>query len=99
LAEIVKLKTALKSYINNAIEVEKSGLKVKLKKTSNFTVPVEFQDKLDKDRALKTAIYALTPGRQRVYLFYFSQAKQSKTRQERIEKYIKQILGGKGLDD
>jgi uncharacterized protein YdeI (YjbR/CyaY-like superfamily) len=99
LAEIVKLKTALKSYINNAIEVEKSGLKVKLKKTSNFTVPVEFQDKLDKDRALKTAFYALTPGRQRVYLFYFSQAKQSKTRQERIEKYIKQILGGKGLDD
>lgn len=97
--EIVKMKNILKDYINRAIEAEKAGLKVKLKKTSDYTIPEEFQDKLDKNSALKTAFYALTPGRQRAYLFYFSQAKQSKTRQERVEKYMKQILDGKGLDD
>jgi uncharacterized protein YdeI (YjbR/CyaY-like superfamily) len=97
--EIVKKKTALKTYIYEAIEVEKSGLKVKLKKTTDYPVPQEFQKKLDKIPALKTAFNTLTPGRQRAYIFYFSQAKQSKTRESRVEKYTEQILKGKGLDD
>lgn len=97
--EIVKLKTILKSYIYEAIEVEKAGLKVKLKKTSEFKIPEEFQKKLDKTPALKKAFSALTPGRQRGYIFYFSQAKQSKTRESRIEKYIPQILEGIGIND
>jgi uncharacterized protein YdeI (YjbR/CyaY-like superfamily) len=79
--------------------VEKAGLKVPLKKTAEFMMPEEFQNKLDGNPALKTAFDALTPGRQRGYLLYFSSAKQSKTRQSRIEKYIQQILRGKGLDD
>ena len=97
--EIVKLKATLKSYIYEAVKVEESGLKVEFKKTSEFAVPEEFQNKLDKNRALKTAFKALTPGRQRAYLFYFSSAKQSKTRAARVEKYVKQILDGRGLDD
>lgn len=97
--EIGKMEKTLKAYIYEAIEVEKAGLKVKLKKTSDFKVPEEFQKKLDKSAALKKAFYALTPGRQRGYIFYFSQAKQSKTREERVEKYVKHILNGKGLDD
>lgn len=97
--EIIKLKPAVKAYIREAIEVEKSGLKVKLKKTSEFAVPEEFQVKLDENAALKTAFKALTPGRQRAYLFYFSQPKQSKTRVSRVEKCVRQILKGKGLDD
>lgn len=97
--EIVKLEKTLKAYIYEAIEVEKAGLKVKLKKTSDFTIPEEFQIKLDKMPALKKAFYALTPGRQRAYIFYFSQAKQSKTRQSRVKKYMPQILKGKGLED
>ena len=97
--EIVEMKTILKDYINEAIEVEKAGLKVKLKKTSEYTIPEEFQNKLNKIPALKTAFYALTPGRQRGYLFYFSQPKQSKTREARVEKYMQQILNGKGLND
>jgi uncharacterized protein YdeI (YjbR/CyaY-like superfamily) len=97
--EIVKMKTIVKAYIKEAIEVEKAGLKVDLKKTSDFNIPEEFQNKLDKNAALKTAFYSLTPGRQRAYIFYFSQAKQSKTRESRVEKYVKQILNGKGLDD
>ena len=97
--EIVKLEKKLKAYVYEAIEVERAGLKVKLKKTSEFKVPEEFQKKLDKSNALKKAFDALTPGRQRAYIFYFSQAKQSKTREARVEKYIKQILNGKGLDD
>jgi uncharacterized protein YdeI (YjbR/CyaY-like superfamily) len=97
--EIVKLKTALKAYIYEAIEVEKAGLKVKLKKTTEYAVPEEFRQKLDKMPKLKTAFNALTPGRQRAYLFHFSQAKQSKTREARVEKYIPQILKGKGLED
>jgi uncharacterized protein YdeI (YjbR/CyaY-like superfamily) len=97
--EIVKLKTTLKAYIKEAIDVEKSGLKVELKKTSEFNIPEEFQTKLDAQPALQTAFNKLTPGRQRAYLFYFSQAKQSKTRESRVEKYVKQILNGKGLDD
>jgi uncharacterized protein YdeI (YjbR/CyaY-like superfamily) len=97
--EIVKLKATLKAYIYEAIEIEKAGLKVELKKTNEFTMPEEFQNKLDKAPALKKAFHALTPGRQRGYLLYFASAKQSKTRESRIEKYVQQILKGKGLDD
>src|SRR6188474_525459 len=97
--EIVKKEKILKAYIYEAIEVERAGLKVKLKKTSEFKIPEEFQKKLDKTTALKKAFDELTPGRQRAYIFYFSQAKQSKTREARVEKYLKQILKGKGLDD
>ena len=97
--EIVKLEPALKAYIHNAIEVEKAGLKLELKKTKDFAVPEEFQTKLDGSATLKAAFEALTPGRQRNYLFYFSKAKQSKTREERVEKAIPLILSGKGLDD
>ena len=97
--EIVAMKPILKAYIQEAIEVEAAGLKVKLKKTSDFKVPQEFQNQLDEKPALKKAFAALTPGRQRGYLFYFSAAKQSKTREARIEKCMPQILQGKGLDD
>jgi len=97
--EIVRLKTTLNAYIDEAIEVEKAGLKVNLKKTSDFTIPEEFQRKLDQIPALKTAFKALTPGRQRAYIFYFSQAKQSRTRESRVEKCMQRILKGKGLDD
>ena len=97
--EIVKLKPTVKAYINEAIEVEKAGLKVKLKKTSEFKVPGEFQKKLDQDPALKKAFKALTPGRQRGYVLYFSAPKQSKTRESRVEKCMQQILNGKGLND
>jgi uncharacterized protein YdeI (YjbR/CyaY-like superfamily) len=79
--------------------VQKAGLKVKLRKTADLEMPEEFQAKLDESPALKTAFYALTPGRQRAYLFYFSQAKQSKTRESRVEKCRPQILKGKGLND
>jgi uncharacterized protein YdeI (YjbR/CyaY-like superfamily) len=97
--EIMKLEKTLKLYIYEAVEVEESGLKVKLKKTSDFKIPEEFQNKLNKNAAVKTAFNALTPGRQKGYIFYFSQPKQSKTRESRIEKSIPQILGGKGLND
>ena len=97
--EIVKMKTILKAYIFEAIEVEKAGLKVNLKKTNEFNMPKEFQDKLNKIPALKSAFRALTPGRQRAYLLYFSAPKQSKTRESRVEKSMKQILKGKGLND
>ena len=97
--EIVKMEKILKAYIYEAIEVERAGLKVKLKKTSEFKTPEEFQKRLDKSAALKKAFDTLTPGRQRAYIFYFSQAKQSKTREARVEKYIPQILSGKGIDD
>jgi uncharacterized protein YdeI (YjbR/CyaY-like superfamily) len=99
LQEIVKLEKILKAYIYEAIEVEKAGLKVDLKKTTDFKIPEEFQKKLNKMPALKKAFDALTPGRQRAYIFYFSQPKQSKTRESRIEKYTPQIIKGKGLDD
>jgi uncharacterized protein YdeI (YjbR/CyaY-like superfamily) len=99
LKEIVEMERTLKAYIYEAIEVERAGLKVKLKKTSDFNIPEEFQKKLDKMSALKKAFEALTPGRQRAYIFHFSQPKQSKTREARVEKYIPQILDGKGLDD
>ena len=99
LKEIVKLKATLKAYIFAAIEVEKAGLKVPMKKASEYKVPEEFQNKLDENTGLKTAFEALTPGRQKGYLYYFSQPKLSKTRESRIEKYIPQILIGKGLED
>lgn len=97
--EILKLEKTLKAYIYEAIEVEKAGLKVKLKKTSEYTIPEEFKNKLIENKALKTAFNTLTPGRQRAYLFYFSQPKQSQTRESRIEKSIQQILAGKGLNE
>jgi uncharacterized protein YdeI (YjbR/CyaY-like superfamily) len=97
--EIVKMERILKAYIYEAIEVERAGLKVKLKKTSEFKIPVEFQNKLDKMPALKKAFDKLTPGRQKAYIFYFSQPKLLKTRESRVEKYLKKILNGKGLDD
>jgi uncharacterized protein YdeI (YjbR/CyaY-like superfamily) len=97
--EIVKMETILKAYINEAIEVEKAGLKVNFKKTTEFIIPEEFQNKLDEIPALKTAFDALTPGRQRAYIFYFSEPKQSKTRESRVVKCTKQILNGKGLND
>ena len=99
LQEIVKMRSVLKAYIYEAIEVEKAGLKVKLKNTSDFDIPEEFQQKLNKMPALKTAFKALTPGRQRAYILYFSAPKQSKTRESRIEKYKQQILDGYGLND
>jgi uncharacterized protein YdeI (YjbR/CyaY-like superfamily) len=97
--QIAKMKPVLKSYVYEAIEVEKAGLKVPLKKTAEFKIPEEFQKELNKTPALKTAFTALTPGRQRAYIFYFSQPKQSKTRTSRVEKSIRQILRGKGLND
>jgi uncharacterized protein YdeI (YjbR/CyaY-like superfamily) len=99
LQEIVKLKATLKSYIRDAIEVEKSGVKLEYKKTEEFGVPDEFQSKLDALPKLKAAFEALTPGRQRAYILHFSSAKQAKTREARVEKCTPQILSGKGLDD
>ena len=97
--EIVELEPILKAYILEAIEVEKAGLKVNYKKASEFSIPDEFQHKLDEIPALETAFYALTPGRQRAYLLYFSAPKQSKTRESRVEKCTQQILNGEGLND
>lgn len=97
--EIVEMKAIVKAYIYEAIEVEKAGLKVELKKTTEFNMPDEFKSKLDHIPALKAAFEALTPGRQRGYLLHFSAPKQAKTREARVEKYIPKILGGKGLDD
>ena len=97
--EIVKQKRVLKAYIHEAVEVEKAGLRVEFKKTAEFSMPEEFQNKLDEMPDLKTAFDALTPGRQRAYLLHFSAPKQSKTRESRVEKSTKKILMGKGLDD
>jgi len=97
--QIVKMKPILKAYVNEAIKVERAGVKVPLKKTKEFSVPEEFQNKLTKSAALKKAFKALTPGRQRGYLLYFSAPKQSRTREARIEQSIPQILVGKGLND
>jgi uncharacterized protein YdeI (YjbR/CyaY-like superfamily) len=97
--EIVEMETILKAYIYEAIEVEKAGLKVNFKKTTEFIIPEEFQNKLDEIPALKTAFDALTPGRQRAYILYFSAPKQSKTRESRVGKCMQQILNGKGLND
>ena len=98
LNEIVNLKSVIKDYIKEAIEIEKAGLKVAFKKTADFNMPEEFKLRLEMDKKLKTAFEGLTPGRQRGYLLYFSSAKQSKTRESRIEKNIPNILDGKGLE-
>lgn len=98
-AEITKLQSTIKAYIKEAIAVEKAGLKVSFKKTKEFKMPEEFQNKLDKTPALKKAFESLTPGRQRGYLLHFSSAKQAATREARIAKCIPRILKGKGLDD
>ena len=97
--EIVAMATILKAYIYEAIEVEKAGLEVNFKKTTEFIIPEEFQNKCDEIPTLETAFKALTPGRQRAYILYFSAPKQSKTRESRVEKYMQQILNGKGLND
>ncbi|MDF9761506.1 uncharacterized protein YdeI (YjbR/CyaY-like superfamily) [Peribacillus simplex] len=97
--EIVAMETILKAYIHDAIEVEKAGLEVNFKSSTEFMIPEELQNKFDEIPALKTAFEALTPGRQRAYILYFSQPKQSKTRVSRVEKYMQQILDGKGLKD
>jgi uncharacterized protein YdeI (YjbR/CyaY-like superfamily) len=97
--QIVEMEPVLNAYIHEAIEAEKAGLEVTYKKTADFPVPEELQNKLDKSPSLKTAFDALTPGRQRGYLLYFSAAKQSKTRTSRVEKCTPQILKGKGLND
>ncbi len=98
-SQIKKQEALIKTYIKEAIADEKSGLKVTLKETSDYPVPEEFQRRLTEDAGLRKAFHALTPGRQRAYLFYFGQPKQSKTRNARVEKYIPQILTGKGLND
>jgi uncharacterized protein YdeI (YjbR/CyaY-like superfamily) len=97
--EIIELESVIKTYIYEAVEVEKAGLKVDMKKTIEFKIPEEFQHKFTEIPALKTAFEALTPGRQRAYLLHFSTPKQSKTRESRIEQCIPQILNGKGLND
>lgn len=99
LQEIVEMESILKDYIYEAIEVEKAGLEVNYKEHTEYVIPEEFQNKLDENPALKTAFEALTPGRQRAYILYFSEPKQSKTRESRVEKYMQQILDGKGLKD
>jgi uncharacterized protein YdeI (YjbR/CyaY-like superfamily) len=99
IGEIKKLKATVKLYLKNAIEVEKSGVKVELKKTAEYKIPEEFQLALNEMAELKTAFDKLTPGRQKGYLLYFSSAQQSKTRNDRVEKYIPKILSGKGLED
>jgi uncharacterized protein YdeI (YjbR/CyaY-like superfamily) len=97
--EIINLKSVIKSYITNAIEIEKSGVEVHMKKISDFEIPEEFQVALNEIINLKVAFNILTTGRQKAYLLYFSSAKQSKTRNTRIQKSIPKILSGKGLDD
>lgn len=97
--EILKNQSTIKAYIKEAIKNDKAGLKVELKVTTEFEMPTEFKTALNEMTDLKTAFYKLTPGRQRGYLLYFSSAKQSKTRMERVEKYIPKILDNKGLDD
>lgn len=99
LNDINSQEDTLKAYIYEAIEVEKAGLEVRMKKTSEFNMPEEFQSVLEENPNIKKAFESLTPGRQRGYLLYFSQAKQAKTREARIEKYIPAILEGKGLND
>lgn len=99
LRQITKMQASIKSYIYEALEIERSGMKVKLKKTAQFKMPEEFKARLDKSATLKKAFEALTPGRQRAYLLFFAQAKQAKTREARIDKYKPQILKGKGLND
>jgi uncharacterized protein YdeI (YjbR/CyaY-like superfamily) len=98
-ADVDKLEKTLKAYVREAVEVERAGLKVELKKTSDFEMPEELRIRLEEDDALAEAFDALTPGRQRAYIFYFSQAKQPKTRASRVEKHVPRIREGLGLDD
>lgn len=98
-ADIEALRSSISDYIREAIDVEKSGQKVSMRKTEDYPVPEELQRAFNEDIAFKDSFQALTPGRQKAYLFYFSQAKQAKTRESRIEKYYQQILDGKGMDD
>jgi uncharacterized protein YdeI (YjbR/CyaY-like superfamily) len=97
--QIIDMESILKSYIMEAIKLEKAGVKVELKKTSEFKMSLEFKNVLESKPALKKAFNGLTPGRQRGYLLYFSSAKLSKTREARVEKYMPKILKGKGLED
>lgn len=97
--EIVKAKKVIAAYVKEAMAIEKAGLKIAFKKTKEFSMPVEFKERLKSNAALKKAFYALTPGRQRGYLLYFSSAKQSQTREARVEKCTRRILAGKGLED
>lgn len=97
--QITELEQDIKDYIKQAIEIEKSGKKIELKKVSEYPIPAEFQKAIDCDDALCKAFYSLTPGRQKAYLHYFNQAKQSQTRESRIEKYYSKIIAGKGMDD
>lgn len=99
LQEILDQEKIIKAYIFEAIEVEKAGLKVEYKNTAEYDMPAELQRKLEEDSALKKAFEALTPGRQRGYMYFISQAKQSKTREARVEKFIPKIMEGKGMDD
>lgn len=97
--EIASLAKTLKAYVFEAVEIEKSGLKMELKKTTEYSIPEEFRLVLDRSPALKSAFEALTPGRQRAYLLFFAQPKQARTRTQRVDKYTQQILQGKGLAD
>jgi uncharacterized protein YdeI (YjbR/CyaY-like superfamily) len=97
--EIIKNRSTIKAYIKEAVKNDKAGLKVEMKNTTEYEIPDEFQTALDEMPELKTAFYKLTPGRQRGYLLFFSSAKQSKTRMQRVEKYIPKIFDNKGLDD
>ncbi|WP_145049300.1 YdeI family protein [Paenibacillus xylanexedens] len=97
--QIDEMEHLIKAYIQEAVEIEKSGQKVEMKQTTEYTLPEELSQKFDEMPELKTAFEALTPGRQRAYIYYFSDAKQSKTRASRIEKFVKPILDGKGLND
>ena len=99
IGEILKSNSTIKAYIKEAIQIDKAGLKVELKKTTEYKIPIEFQNVLDDMPELKSAFHNLTPGRQRGYLLYFLSPKQAKTREARIEKCVQQILKGKGLDD
>jgi len=99
IGEILKSNSTIKAYIKEAIQIDKAGLKVELKKTTEYKIPIEFQNVLDDMPELKAAFHNLTPGRQRGYLLYFLSPKQAKTREARIEKCVQQILKGKGLDD
>ncbi|ADY50780.1 Domain of unknown function DUF1801 [Pseudopedobacter saltans DSM 12145] len=99
ITEIIKLSPFIREYITEAVEIERAGKKIEMKKVSDYPIPPEFQKALDEDEVLNKAFYSLTPGRQKGYLFYFNQAKQSKTREIRIEKYHQHILDGKGIDD
>jgi len=99
IGDIATIRIEIEKIIKEAIEIEKSGKKLEMKKSEDYPIPEEFQKALDEDKEFNKAFYSLTPGRQRGYLFYFNQAKQSKTRESRIEKYYQHILIGKGIDD